>query len=318
MQFIKTIQNFAFQKNLWQKGSRILVGVSGGPDSCCLLDILAKLAPKYVFEIQIVHVNYGLRSKDSKLDEEFVRSLAEKYNFQIHVLKPKKSQYKGNLENCLRNIRYEFFESIRKEQKFDLVAVAHNQDDQAETVLMRMFRGSGLNGLSAMKAKRGNIIRPLLATSKKDILAYLKENKLKFRIDKTNNKKVFTRNKIRHELIPYLEKRINSNIRQTLASWSEIVACDYEFIELSTEKLNKVFFGQGGARFKAQDFLNFHESLQRQILRMIVLKLSHKEPEIGKIEELRKFICGDKNKISIASIGGLKINKKGDSIEIFC
>ena len=225
-QFVKTIQNFAFLNDLWEKDSKIIVGVSGGSDSVCLLDVLNKLAPKYGFQLHIAHVNYGLRDKASDLDEVFVRKLAAKYELPLSVLIAKKRQYSGNLESNLRKIRYDYFEELRLEIGFDNVAVAHNQDDQAETVLMRIIRGSGLNGLSAMKAKSVKIIRPLLGTSKGDILAYVKENKLKYRTDKSNADIKFLRNSIRHGLLPYLEKNFNPSIKKTLSEWSIAVACD--------------------------------------------------------------------------------------------
>lgn len=320
MQFVKTIQNFAFQNDLWGKGSKIVVGVSGGSDSSCLLSVLKKLESKYDLKLHVAHVNYGLRGADSDHDEEFVRKLAEKYDIEISVLKPKKSQYKGNLENSLRDIRYNFFEKIRKELDFDLIAVAHNQDDQAETVLMRIIRGSGLNGLSAMKAKAGFVIRPLLQTSKKDILAYLKQNKLKFCTDKSNLDERFTRNGVRHGLLPYLEKNFNPRVKQTLGQWSLAVADDYEFINQSAESFVQAVCKNKCADFLEKEFLKMHLSLQRQVLRNIFgkLKSDTKDIENRQIEEMLKVIKSSKSKTQKAVIGGLNISKKGDKIGIFC
>jgi len=297
-QLIKTIQNFAFANNLWEKNSKIIIGVSGGSDSACLLDIFSKLAPKYDLDLHIAHVNYGLRGEDSKKDELFVRELAKKYNISFTVLKPKKAEYRGNLESNLRQIRYDFFEQLRKELNFDLVAVAHNQDDQAETVLMRIMRGSGLNGLSAMKAKTKNIIRPLLQTSKADILAYLKQNKLPCRTDKSNFDKKFTRNGIRGGLLPYLEKHFNPAIKETLADWSVTVADDYEFIAQNAEIFTKDICNNKCADFSGQKFLLLHPSMQRQVLRNIVstLKENTIDLENGQIEEIVKVIKSVKSK----------------------
>lgn len=319
-QFIKTIQNFAFQNNLWTKGSKIIIGVSGGPDSTCLLDILTFLRPKYKFELHIAHVNYDLRGEDSKKDELFVRKLGEKYGIEVSALKPKKSDYKGNLENCLRNIRYEYFEKIRKELNYDLIAVAHNQDDQAETVLMRIIRGSGLNGLSAMKPKSGKIIRPLLQTSKSEILTFLKDNSLKFRKDKSNLDEKFTRNNIRHKLLPYLEKNFNPAIKSTLCQWSVSVADDYEFIEQNAERFTKNVCRNKCAHFNLNDFFGQHLTIQRQVLRniFVLLKNDTKNIDNNQIEEILKVMRSTKSKTPKALIGGLKILKKGDNIEICC
>lgn len=318
--FIKTIQNFAFQNDLWTKGSKIIIGVSGGPDSICLLDILSNLAPKYNFKLHIAHVNYGLRGKDSNKDEGLVRKLAEKYNLEISVLKPKKSSYKGNLENTLRNIRYEFFEQLRRELNFDLIAIAHNQDDQAETVLMRILRGSGLEGLSAIKSKSGFVVRPLLNTSKQEILAYNKQKKLVFRIDKSNMDPTFTRNKIRNDLFPYLEKNFNPAIKKTLATCSQNVAQDYDFINQEAERFVLATCKNKYGDFLQKDFLNLHASIQRQVLRNIFLKLKNDKKDINAkhIDEIMKIIKSNKNKIQQATVGGLEITKKGDRIMILC
>ena len=319
-QFIKTIQNFAFQNALWEKNSKLIVGVSGGPDSVCLLDVFVKLTKKYNLKLHIVHVNYELRGEDSKKDEIFVRELAKKYNIEVTVLKPKKRTYKGNLENCLRNIRYDFFEKVRSELDYDLIAVAHNQDDQAETVLMRIIRGSGLAGLGGIRIKTRNIIRPLLQTSKTDILAYLKANNLKYRIDKSNFEKKFTRNSIRHGLLPYIEKSFNPEIKTTLAEWSKSVADDYEFIEKSSRHFKSFVCENGRSKFSADEFEKLPFSMQRQILRNIFIDLKGATTDIesSQIEELAKVVKSKKSKSQKASIGGLNISKKGDKVYIRC
>lgn len=319
-QLIKTIQNFAFVGQLWEKNSKLVLCISGGSDSACLLDIFSKLEPKYNLQLHIAHVNYALRGEDSKADEVFVRELAKKYNVAVSVLKPKKSQYKGNLENSLREIRYAFFEKLRQELKFDLIVVAHNQDDQAETVLMRIIRGSGLAGLSAMKPKTNRIIRPLLQTSKKEILAYLKENKLKFQTDKTNFDTKFTRNKVRHNLLPYLEKNFNPAIKQTLSEWSFSVSDDYAFIERSAQFFVDSVCKNKCANFSAQEFLAQDRAIARQALRSIAKNVQDNmlDLESGQIEELLKVIKSAKSKSQKARISGLNISKKGDKVDIRC
>jgi tRNA(Ile)-lysidine synthase len=319
-QLIKTIQNFAFANELWEKNSKIIIAVSGGSDSSCLLDVFSKLAPKYDLELHIAHVNYALRGKESEKDEIFVRELAKKYDVPVTVFKPKKSEYKGNLENSLREIRYAFFEKLRQELKFDLVAIAHNQDDQAETVLMRIMRGSGLAGLSAMKPKTNRVIRPLLQTSKKEILAYLKENKLKFQTDKTNLDTKFTRNNVRHKLLPYLEKNFNPAIKKTLSEWSFSVADDYAFIERSAQFFVESVCKNKCAHFSAKEFLLQDPALARQALRSIASKFKENtlDLESGQIEEMLKMIKSTKSKSQKATIGGLNISKKGDKVDIRC
>lgn len=314
----KKIQNYAFQNNLWEKGSKIVLGVSGGPDSVFMLDFFSKLSKKYNLELHVAHVNYGLRGKDSEKDELLVRELGEKYGIEVSVFKPKKTEYRGNLENNLRNIRYDFFEKTRQKLGFDLIAVAHNQDDQAETVLMRIIRGSGLQGLGAMKAKTGKIIRPLLQISKAEILACNNQNKLKYRIDKSNLDTKFSRNKIRHELLPYLEKNFNSGIKKTLSEWSLTVADDYDFIDKNAERFAKNICKNKCAHFSAKEFAILHPAMQRQVLRNIFLKLksSIQDIENKQVEEMLKVIRSSKSKSQKAAIGGLNILKKSDKVDI--
>lgn len=323
--FIKQVQNFAFQNNLWERDSRIIIGVSGGPDSACLLHVMNILAKKNNFILHIAHVNYDLRGKDSEKDEIFVKKLGEKYGIEVSVLRPKKIEYPpvggGNLENCLRDIRYSFFEKLRKDLNFDLIAVAHNQNDQAETVLMKIIRGTGLSGMRAMKAKNYFLIRPLLGTSRKDILAYLKENRLKYRIDKTNSENVFTRNKTRNSLIPYIEKNFNSSLVQNLANLSNIVADDYEIIAEQAEKFAGIVCKNKCAQFSVKEFILFPCSIQRQVLRTLIIRIKENEHSglgINQVEEILKIVNSAKDKSQKALIGGLKISKKGDTVEIFC
>ncbi len=317
--FIKKIQNFSSQYELWNKGSKIIIGVSGGPDSVCLLALLYSLAEKYNFEIQIAHVNYGLRGKDSLADEKLVRQLGEKYQLKVNILRPKNISQKGNLENTLRDLRYAYFEKLRLALKFDFIAVAHNQNDQAETALMRIIRGAGLNGLAAMRPKTGKIIRPLLQTSRTEIVNFLKEKRLTYRMDKSNAKNDIFRNKLRNETLPYLEKNFNQSILETLSNFSFAVADDYAFMEKSAVGFVLAVCSKKKASFLEQDFLALDTAIQRQVLRQIFLKLSgqFKDVEYSHIEELRKIIKSTKSKTKSASIGGLKISKKGAKIEIF-
>lgn len=307
---IKTIQSTAFQNNLWQKGSKIVLGVSGGPDSVCLLDALTKIAPKYGLELIIAHVNYGLRGKDSKKDEKFARELAEKHNLEIAVLNPKKIKA---TENNLREIRYNFFEEVRKESDFDLIAVAHNANDQVETFLMRVIRGSGLQGLSAMKYKNNFIIRPLLGVLRKEILGYLKTHKLKYRTDKTNLENLFLRNKIRNKLIPYLEKKFNPQIKKTISSAVRSIAEDADLLEkIAGEYLRKK------KNLRASEILALHPTLQKRIILQTIkrVKKNLKDIDAAHVEEILKALKSTKSKRQIVVFKGLKLTRIGDKVII--
>lgn len=316
---IKNIQNFAHRKDLWKKGDRILIGVSGGADSVCLLHILLFLAKKYDLSLHLAHINYGLRGKDSSLDEKFVEKLAEKNGLGLSVLNVKKLKSKENLEERLRKIRYDFFEKVRAELHFDSIAVAHNRDDQAETVLARLMRGTGMEGLSSMKAKNGRIIRPLLSTPRSDIISFLKTEKQKFRTDKTNLKPLFSRNKIRLELIPFLEKKFNPAIKDVLANFAESAADDFTFIDQAAKKGGGfVEITDGTASFDCKKMLALDESIRKQCLRNIIreIKTNLLDIESGHLEEIEKILRSTKNKSQKSSFKGLKITRKGDIVNL--
>ncbi|MFA7209599.1 MAG: tRNA lysidine(34) synthetase TilS [Parcubacteria group bacterium] len=309
---LKKIQTASSQYGFWNTGSKIILGVSGGPDSVCLLDIFLRLRKTYAFELRIAHVNYGLRKKDSLKDEKFVQELAEKNGLAIDILRPEITSAE-NLENRLRDIRYDFFEKIRQENHFDLVAVAHNLDDQAETLLMRLMRGSGLAGLSAMKFKSGNIIRPLLATSRQEITDYLENRGLESRLDKTNLASDFLRNKIRHGLIPYIENSYNPDIKRTLSDSAVSIAEDHSFINDFAEKIF-----QTQRELSVKKILSLHPAIQRRVLRLAIAEKNQNIKGIGisHIEEMLKVIRSTKSKNQNVIFKGLKMSRKGDKITI--
>ncbi|MDO8240606.1 MAG: tRNA lysidine(34) synthetase TilS [Candidatus Moranbacteria bacterium] len=310
---VKKIQDTAHQQNLWKKNSKIILGVSGGPDSICLLHVFLQLQKKYPLELIVAHVNYGLRGKDSEADEKFVRALAVKNNIAIEVLQVAKENTLKVSENSLREIRYNFFEKIRTEKKIDLIAVAHNSDDQVETFLMRILRGAGLQGLSAIKFSNGKIIRPLLGISRKEILEFLRNGNLTYRTDKTNAGSLFLRNKIRNKLIPQLEKNYNPSIRKTIFDATVSIAQDYDYIN---EVAKKVY--QKNKDLSVSKLLALHPAIQRRVLLQAIAekKLDTQNIELSHIEEILKALKSTKGKNQTFSLQGLKMTRKGDKVTI--
>jgi tRNA(Ile)-lysidine synthase len=323
---VKTIQNIAFQHELWKRGNKIVIGVSGGPDSVCLLDVLAKIAPKTGLQLIIAHVNYGLRGKNSAADEKFVRKLAEKYALPIEVLpkvqpsESRRSNLRSVSENELRNVRYDFFEKIREKNKFDSVAVAHNSDDQVETFLMRVIRGSGLQGLSGMKFKNGRIIRPLLNVSREEILEHLDRTNKTYRTDRTNATDLFFRNKVRNRLIPYLEKNYNPRIKKTILASIASIADDQSLLDEMAEKVYRTnrtdMTNATGIIFSAKKILELHPALQRRVLLLYIRKRKGdlQNIESSHIEEILKALRSTKGKNQVVVFAGLKMTKKNDRV----
>lgn len=317
--FIKNIQNFSHTSNLFPRGAKIIIGVSGGPDSTCLVNVMAKIRNSYDLELHIAHVNYGLRGADSEKDEDFVREIAQDLGIPVSVCR-KDSLSGSNLENKLRDMRYKFFEEKRIEMDYDLIAVAHNMDDQAETVLLRLFRGAGMLGMAAMRPKCGRIIRPLLETPRRDILEFLSNKNITYRIDKSNENTEITRNSIRRELIPLLEKRYNSSIKKTLCTNARVIADDYIDLEDFFLKKSKKFTKKNkeGVWFNVNQLKNQSMAFQRYLMRRSIQTLKNSLMDIteGNIEEALKVIHGGKHKKQKSIFKGLKIEKNGDTVKI--
>lgn len=228
------------EKNLIEPGDNVLIGLSGGPDSVFLFHNLVKLKVILSFNLYASHINHMYRGEDAQHDEDFVRELCGKYGIKLFVKRKHASEYARELkvteEEAGRILRYDFFSDNLKEIGQGKIAVAHNLNDQAETVLQRIIRGSGIDGLSAMSFKKGNLIRPMLNVPKSEVLDYLKENNYEYCIDKTNLHDDYGRNKIRLNLIPYLERNFNPNIQNTLYRMSETMERDKKIIEKYVDK----------------------------------------------------------------------------------
>ncbi len=246
------ILNTIKEENLIEEGDVIVVGVSGGPDSIILLTCLNKYKEKLKCKIIVAHVNHLIR-EDSTEDEKYVENVCKNlgipcYIKRENVLEISKKEKKGT-EETGRKIRYDFFEEISKKEKSNKIAIAHNMNDNAETILLNLIRGCGLSGLEGIQSKEYNkYIRPLINCKREEIEQYCEKYNLNPRIDYTNNENIYRRNKIRNELIPYL-KGLNPNIIQNLSRLSKIVKDENEFINnyvkkiyggISSESLGKI------------------------------------------------------------------------------
>lgn len=233
---INKVKDFITKNNLIQDGDRVLVALSGGPDSVCLLHILYKLKKSLNIYIGAAHVNHMLRGQDALNDEEYAKKICEEFNIdfystRINIDKVAKEKNISH-EMAGREERYKFFEFIKNTHKYSKIAVAHNSNDQAETVLMNMMRGSGIEGLCGIRNKRkGGIIRPILCLSRDEIENHCKDNNLNPRIDKTNLENIYSRNKVRLDILPYMKENFNKDIIETLNRMTNLLQIDNDFIE---------------------------------------------------------------------------------------
>lgn len=226
------------EKNLVEKNDRIVLGCSGGPDSIFLLEVFLKIKEEYNLTLALAHINHLYRGAEADRDENFVRDLGEKNGIQVFVKRKSMElmakEEKITLEEAGREIRYSFFDEVLEKINGNKVALAHNLDDQVETFLFRLIRGSSLEGLEGINDRRDKYIRPINEIYKSEIIDYLDTNNIPYVVDSTNLENDYTRNSIRLDLIPFIEKRYNPKFKEKINSLlneirevNEILEVDY-------------------------------------------------------------------------------------------
>jgi tRNA(Ile)-lysidine synthase len=265
------VRDFIRKHGLLEEGDTVLAGVSGGPDSLALLFILRALAKEMRLRLRIAHLDHGLRP-ESAAEARYVAALADKLKIPAVISRAElgKTAKKGSLEEACRNARLDFLLRAAKDAQADKIALGHNLDDQAETVLMRILRGTGLYGLAGILPKRviygHTIIRPLLGLRRREIEAYLKRKKVIPLRDASNAEDVFLRNRMRRKLLPFLEKEYNRNIKQALANLAEGAAYDYEFLGRCARRA----MGKKGSRIALARLKKAHPAIRRIIFRQAI------------------------------------------------
>ena len=216
------IQKFILEKSLFNKEDKLILGISSGADSVCLMHIL--LALEYKFDL--AHCNFNLRGNESDEDEIFVRKLAKEYQLQLYVkhfdTQRHASKNKISTQMAARDLRYAWFHDLLASENATYIVIAHHANDDTETFFINLIRGSGLKGLLGIKEKIDSIVRPLIIVSRAEIEQFLKENDISFREDSSNRSLKYLRNKIRHELIPLLTE-MNPSIQQTISDEMKIL-----------------------------------------------------------------------------------------------
>lgn len=296
----------------------VLIGVSGGPDSMCLLDNLKSLQEKLkIKKIVVAHINHMLR-KEAEEETLYVKDYCSKNGIEcfvkyVDIAKVVKSRGISE-ETAGREERYKFFEEISKKIKANKIALAHNSNDNAETVLMHLIRGSGLSGLSGIKPYRDTkFIRPLIKCTREEIEEYCKIKKLEPKYDKTNNDNVFTRNKVRNELIPYLKENYNPNIIETLNRLSDVVQEEEDFIETEIEKEYKNILKEENTTkivIDSKKFNNINIALRKRLIIYIIKKI------LGNAQNIEKVHIDDIIKLSNNNIGNKYLSPK-QNIKIY-
>ena len=270
-QLVRTVR----QQQLFQSGHHILVAVSGGPDSIALLSLLHRLAKPWRLTFTVVHCNYSLRGAESDGDESFVSAFCRERHLPLVIHRPKltKRRQNSSLQASARKARYDFMRQLAHEVGADCIAVGHTANDQAETILMWMLRGAGMAGLAGMPyVREERIIRPLLASTREEVLAYLAHEGLAYRQDSSNEKPLYHRNRIRRELLPVITQLAPAAVR-VLQRQADLLREDEEYLGTITTKLVRELVKhspEGVQRLNRQAVIDLPVALQRRLVRAVL------------------------------------------------
>ena len=295
---MKEVQEFIRKQNMIQEGDCVLAGVSGGADSMCLLLELLEFQKTCPFTLKVIHIEHGIRGEASLADARFVQNFCKKYQvpFQLYCFDVKKIavERKQTVEEAGRRIRYETFESAAQKEANGKIAVAHNLDDQAETILMNLARGSGLRGLGGIRPVRGRVIRPLLNTTRKQIEAFLNSRGIGWRTDATNLEMEYTRNRIRLEILPLLTRYVNEQTVNHIAEAGIRLQRAEDYLQKQTEKLSEtcVKAAEGKIYLRRDDLKDQERLMQEYLIRSCLGKLVAGQKDIGGVhmEALLKLV----------------------------
>jgi tRNA(Ile)-lysidine synthase len=260
--------------NMLSAGNRVGVAVSGGADSVVLLHVLQRLISTLAIHLTVLHVNHGLRGEESDEDEQFVRKLAGK--FGLEFVTRRLAPEPGNLEQEARRVRRDFFRNCRDQHKLDKIALGHTRSDQAETILYRFLRGSGITGLAGMRrVTEDGLIRPLLAVSRTEVRAWAMAAGIQWREDSSNGNEGLLRNLLRRKVIPGLAGEFNPNLEGVLAGTAEIAAAEEDYWHGQIEPLyrNKVKRCHLGMFCRVDALAREHPAVQRRLVRRAIADL---------------------------------------------
>lgn len=312
---ISKVRNTINKYNLIEYGDSIVVGVSGGPDSMTLLNILIKLKKELNLKIYVAHINHGIR-ENAKIDEEYVKEFCEKNMIDFFVehadvIAISQNEKKG-LEETGRDVRYTFFNEVLKKTRSDKIAIAHNLNDKIETIIMNVIRGTGKNGLKGIEPKREVYIRPLIEITRAEIEDYCINENLNPRHDESNDDNTYTRNKIRNIIIPYLKNNFNPNIIESINRLSEIICEDEKYFEEETEDIFNQIVLKNESNLIEYNIKGFNiqkKSIQKRLILLGITKV------VGNAQGIEKVNIDDIVKLCNNNIGN-KLLRPNKNVEI--
>lgn len=307
--------------HMFEKGEKILIGVSGGADSVCLFHMLVQMRKEMEIELVVVHVHHMLRGKSADEDSRYAEELAKNHQIPFYLIKKdvKKEAENRHIseEEAGRAVRYAAFYEIAEKTGCTKIAVAHHKDDQAETMLFHLFRGAGLRGLCGMRPVREMIIRPLLCLGRDEIDAYLAKENLSFQTDETNAEDIYSRNQIRHYILPFAKEKINSRAVEHAAQVAEHLQEVQNYVEEMTQAAYKRTVKDGSIMLDA--FMGYDRFIKKQVIcRTLEVQAGNlKDIEAVHIEKILQ-LCEMENGRRIMLPNGLMAVKQYEKVRIFC
>ncbi|MEW6685443.1 MAG: tRNA lysidine(34) synthetase TilS [Candidatus Edwardsbacteria bacterium] len=322
---LSKVRNTIKGHKMLQGGERVIVAVSGGPDSVALLYILLELKQEYKLQLHLAHLNHKLRGKKSEEDAEFVTQLAQRLNLPLSIesfeVATFLKQEKLSLQEVARHIRYHFLENVAKENEADRIATGHTANDQAETILLRLIRGAGTCGLGGIPYVREKVIRPLLEIEKEEILNYLNKTNIPYRIDHSNFESIYSRNKLRKEVLPLLQKEFNPKIVETLARTAAILQEENSVLQIVAnflfDKIKK-YADDSKIILDFREFLDYNKVLRRIVLREAIKNYRGNLRQITRrqIDTIIENLEKDKPSMLCDWLSSLTVSKIGEEIVI--
>lgn len=293
------MQSYIEKHRMIEKDDIVILGLSGGPDSMCLYHLLLRYREKIPFSLRVVHINHMLR-KEAKEEALFVEEQCRKHQVpcdivEIDVTELAKKE-KVSTEEAGRMARYHTFRRILKLEeelttKKGKIAIAHNKNDVAETLLFHLFRGAGMQGLTGIAPVNGNIIRPILCLTREEIELYLKKENIPYCIDQSNMEDVYTRNRIRKHILPYAEREISAGATNHIFDTAEMIAStqDYILTVVEAEKKRTIKKENDKIFIKNQEFQLLHDTIKNELLRSVLFEVAGRQKDFTKshIEDLK-------------------------------
>lgn len=321
-QVLHTVKRF----EMVRPGDKVLVALSGGPDSLCLLAVLASLRTELSIEIEAVHVDHGLRPESAD-EAARVQDLCAQVGIPCHIRRAavldRVAEAGCSIQEAARELRYAACYEVAEATAAQRIAMGHTADDQAETVLMRLLRGAGPTGLAGIPPARGMVIRPLISVWREQILAYCHSRNLQYIEDASNRSEKYIRNRVRHQLIPYLEREYNPKIREALWRLSEVLRADEEYLdadvaarfrspELAGEE------GPGWARVRAAGLRALPLGMARRMVRHAYAKATgHMAPSFERLEAALALAGPRARGGSLVELGGgVYATRRGPWVEL--